>query len=200
MPRRAVATVPVALQRTAVPERWHAVHAPGAYGAQPLGSASCRSPWPSARSTPAGSRQSGRSIALIPSPFCKSPLSLLTLIHGRVLLTTACHFPTFEMLRLSPNGRHAAAPEGGDIAQQARHWDVGQRRGNPGGDRRVAQVVERADFALRCLHREIIGNSPFRFGPEIGCYLLRRALTLTFVAMVSALSPSWAARARSMSA
>ena len=72
-------------------------------------------------------------------------------------------------------GRHAAAPEGRDVAEQARHRDVGQRRGDPGRDGRIAQIIERTDLVLRRLHREIIRNPRFRIGPEIRRHLLRRA-------------------------
>ena len=72
-------------------------------------------------------------------------------------------------------GRYAAAPEGRHVAEQARHRDVGQGCGYPGRDRRVAEIVERADLVLGRLHREIIRNSRFGIGPEIGRHLLRRA-------------------------
>ena len=41
----------------------------------------------------------------MPLSFCKSSQRLLTLIHGRGLITTVCHFPTFENLSVIPKSQ-----------------------------------------------------------------------------------------------
>ena len=70
-------------------------------------------------------------------------------------------------------GRKAVAPECSHIAEEPWYGITG--RGRCRGDRRVAEIVQRAHSVFRRLDRQVIRNSGRRIRPEIGRDLLGRA-------------------------